>query len=83
MKAGLHLLSEKPLAETVSAADRMIRTAKRTGVAFAVMFQWRTEPVKLPISRREYDAFLAKMRKASTFKKRTRRMCRETDPQHQ
>lgn len=45
MKAGLHLLSEKPLAETVSAADRMIRTARRTGVAFGVMFQRRTEPV--------------------------------------
>ena len=45
MKAGLHLLSEKPLAEAVGAADRMVRTAKRTGVAFAVMFQRRTEPV--------------------------------------
>jgi predicted dehydrogenase len=45
MKAGLHLISEKPLAERVSAADRMIRTARAAGVAFGVMFQRRTEPV--------------------------------------
>lgn len=45
MQAGLHLLSEKPLTERVSTADKMIRTARRTKVAFAVMFQRRTEPV--------------------------------------
>ncbi len=45
MKAGLHLVSEKPLSERVSTADRMIRTAKETGVTFAVMFQLRTDPV--------------------------------------
>jgi len=44
MKAGLHLLSEKPLSERVSTADRMIRTARKTQVAFGVMFQRRTEP---------------------------------------
>lgn len=44
MRAGLHLLSEKPLSERVSTADRMVATAKKTGVAFAVMFQRRTEP---------------------------------------
>jgi predicted dehydrogenase len=44
MKAGVHVLSEKPLAETVSAADRIIKIAKQTGVAFGVMFQRRTEP---------------------------------------
>ena len=44
MKAGLHLLSEKPLAECVSAADRMIRAARDNKVAFGVMFQRRTEP---------------------------------------
>ena len=45
MKAGLHLLSEKPLSERVSTADAMIRTARETGVAFSVMFQLRTDPV--------------------------------------
>ena len=44
MKAGLHVISEKPLCERVSAADRMLETAKKTGVAFGVMFQRRTEP---------------------------------------
>ena len=44
MNAGLHLLSEKPLSETPSAADKMIATAKKKGVAFAIMFQRRTEP---------------------------------------
>lgn len=45
MRAGLHVLAEKPLAETVSAADRMVRAARRAGVAFGIMFQRRTEPV--------------------------------------
>jgi predicted dehydrogenase len=44
MKAGLHVLSEKPLSERVSTADKMIQTARKTKVAFAVMFQRRTEP---------------------------------------
>lgn len=45
MKAGLHVLCEKPLSERISTADRMVRTARETGVAFAVMFQLRTDPV--------------------------------------
>ncbi len=45
MNAGLHLLSEKPLAECVSAADRMVRAARARNVAFAVMFQRRFDPV--------------------------------------
>jgi predicted dehydrogenase len=44
MRAGRHLISEKPLSERVSTADAMIATARETGVAFAVMFQRRTEP---------------------------------------
>ncbi len=45
MNAGLHLLSEKPLSERVSTADQMIKVAKKKRVAFAVMFQMRTDPV--------------------------------------
>lgn len=45
LKARLHLLSEKPLAETISAADAIVRAARRAPVAFGVMFQRRTEPV--------------------------------------
>ncbi|HEX2949359.1 MAG TPA: Gfo/Idh/MocA family oxidoreductase, partial [Armatimonadota bacterium] len=44
MKAGLNVISEKPLSERVSTADEMIATAKATGVTFAVMFQRRVEP---------------------------------------
>ena len=45
MKAGLHVLCEKPLSERASTADAIIHTANDTGVAFAVMFQMRTDPV--------------------------------------
>ncbi len=44
MNAKLHILSEKPLSERVSTADQIVKTAKRKGVALAVMFQRRAEP---------------------------------------
>ncbi|MDD5482542.1 MAG: Gfo/Idh/MocA family oxidoreductase [Kiritimatiellae bacterium] len=44
MKARLHVISEKPLSERLSTAERMVRTAEKNGVAFAVMFQRRFEP---------------------------------------
>ena len=44
MRAGKHVICEKPLSERVSTADQIIATARETGVAFAVMFQRRTEP---------------------------------------
>jgi predicted dehydrogenase len=45
MKAGLHVISEKPLSERISTAEKMIRTAKQCKVVLAVMFQRRFEPV--------------------------------------
>jgi predicted dehydrogenase len=39
---GVHVLSEKPIAVSVSAADRMIRAARASGKKFGVMFQMRT-----------------------------------------
>lgn len=45
MNAGLHVISEKPLAERVSMAVKMVQAAQRNRVAFAVMFQRRFEPV--------------------------------------
>ncbi len=45
MKAGLHVLSEKPLSERVSSAEKMIKAARKNGIVFAVMFQRRFEPV--------------------------------------
>ena len=44
MRAGLHVLVEKPLAVHTSAADEMIRVAEETGLVFSVMFQQRTRP---------------------------------------
>lgn len=44
MNAGLHVISEKPLTERVSSADRMVAAAKKNGVVLAVMFQRRLEP---------------------------------------
>jgi predicted dehydrogenase len=43
IERGLHVLSEKPIAVTVSEADQMIAAAKRAGVTLGVMFQTRTE----------------------------------------
>lgn len=41
MKRKLHVLTEKPLSERVSTADKMLATAKKKGVVLAVMFQQR------------------------------------------
>lgn len=41
---GLHVLSEKPISVTVSAADAMIKAARESGKKFAVMYQMRGEP---------------------------------------
>jgi predicted dehydrogenase len=40
---GLHVLSEKPIAVTVSDADKMIAAAKKNKRVFAVMYQRRVE----------------------------------------
>jgi len=44
MEKGLHVLSEKPIAVTVSGADRMVKTARRKKRVFGVMHQRRLEP---------------------------------------
>ncbi len=44
MRKGIHVISEKPMAVTVSAADAMVQAASETGVVFAVMFQQRALP---------------------------------------
>ena len=43
--AGLHVLSEKPIAVTVGAADEMIKMAKKSGKVFMVMYQTRSSPM--------------------------------------
>ena len=44
MRQGLHVLSEKPIAATISQADKMVRTARKTRRLFTVMFQRRFSP---------------------------------------
>jgi UDP-N-acetyl-2-amino-2-deoxyglucuronate dehydrogenase len=43
-RAGLHVLVEKPIDVTVSAADRLIAAARDNGVRLGVLFQDRTQP---------------------------------------
>jgi len=40
---GIHVMSEKPLAVTVSAADAVIAAWKKTNLKFGIMYQMRTE----------------------------------------
>ena len=44
MEAGLHVLTEKPIAVSVKEADAFLKAAKRTGKVFGVMYQSRTLP---------------------------------------
>ena len=44
-KAKVHILCEKPLAETVSSADKIIRCAKQNRIKLGIMFQRRFEPL--------------------------------------
>lgn len=44
LRAGVHVLCEKPLAIQVAEADRMIAVAKETGRILAVNFQYRLRP---------------------------------------
>jgi len=45
MERGKPVISEKPIAVTVSGADAMVEAARRTGVPFGVMHQSRSEPI--------------------------------------
>lgn len=48
MEAGIHVLTEKPIAITLQDADRMLECQKRTGVKLGVIFQTRyTKSVEL------------------------------------
>ncbi len=44
MKAGKHVLVEKPMARTVRECDEMINTARKCGVKLGIVFQHRTHP---------------------------------------
>ena len=44
-RAKIHILCEKPIAETVNSADKIIKAAKQNRVKLGVMFQRRFEPL--------------------------------------
>ncbi|KKR04413.1 MAG: Oxidoreductase domain protein [Candidatus Uhrbacteria bacterium GW2011_GWF2_39_13] len=48
-RKGLHVLSDKPIAITVSAADEMIREWKKTSLKFSTMYSMRTTSVNIAI----------------------------------
>ncbi|RKY68175.1 MAG: gfo/Idh/MocA family oxidoreductase [Candidatus Latescibacterota bacterium] len=61
MKRGLHVLSEKPVAVTVAAADQMNKTAQQTGVKYAVMYQNRSVPLYRAVKRLIEEGRLGKL----------------------
>jgi predicted dehydrogenase len=65
MKAGLHVLCEKPLTERISTADKMVRAAARANVAFGVMFQRRFEPGFFEAIDLVRKGFLGELRRAT------------------
>ena len=47
MRAGKHVLTEKPMSSNVADADAMIACAKETGCTFGVVFQMRFNPLMI------------------------------------
>ena len=50
-RRGVHVLTEKPLAVTVTDADQVVATCRAHGVLLGVMFQQRTDPAWRTIKR--------------------------------
>jgi predicted dehydrogenase len=50
-KQGVHVLSEKPIAVSVAAADKMVNACRENNVLLGVMFQQRTEAFRLAMKR--------------------------------
>ena len=44
LKQGLHVLSEKPMASTISAGEKLVKTAKQAKRLLTIMFQSRATP---------------------------------------
>ncbi len=62
---GVHVLSEKPIAVTVSAADAMVEAAEKAGILLGVMFQQRTEGVRLQMKKMIDDGELGPIHRIS------------------
>ena len=62
---GVHVLSEKPIAVTVSSADAMIAACDKGGVMLGVMFQQRLEGVRVHMKRLIESSALGKLHRIS------------------
>lgn len=62
---GIHVLSEKPIAVTVGAADDMIAAAEKSGCKFGVMYQMRTQPVYFTARRLIQEGVLGELYRTS------------------
>jgi predicted dehydrogenase len=64
-KHGVHVLSEKPIAVTVSSADGMIEACEKGGVMLGVVFQQRLEAVRVHIKAMVDSGVLGKIHRIS------------------
>ncbi|HXM57936.1 MAG TPA: Gfo/Idh/MocA family oxidoreductase [Candidatus Dormibacteraeota bacterium] len=67
LRAGRHVLVEKPIADEVAEADRMVAEARRAGRLLAVAFQQRARPEVVEALRLVRAGFLGELRRASVL----------------
>src|SRR5579884_1460317 len=62
---GIHVLSEKPIAVSVSQADQMIAAAKNSGKVFGVMYQYRSSPMAQAVKKVIASGALGEIRRTA------------------
>ena len=62
---GVHVLSEKPLAVTVSAADAMVEAAQKAGTLLGVMFQQRLNGARAKMKQMVEEGALGELHRVS------------------
>lgn len=62
---GVHVLSEKPIAVSVRAADQMVATCREAGVLLGIMFQLRLQPARRTMKRMIEDGVLGPLHRIS------------------
>jgi len=67
LRAGRHVLVEKPIADEVAEADRMVAEADRAGRLLAVAFQQRARPEVVEAVRLVRAGFLGELSRASVL----------------
>jgi predicted dehydrogenase len=67
LRAGLHILTEKPIAVSVSAAERMVAEAERCKRVLAVAFQHRTRSEVREAHRLVGEGFLGELQRADVL----------------